>query len=217
MTRWGMVIDIQRCIGCYSCMISCKQEHFLPPNVFWNRIIIGESGKYPGVRKHIYPVLCNHCSEVPCVKACPTGATQRREDGIVFVNYEECMGCRYCLVACPYQQRTFYRNEGEEYFPGQGLTDYERLGKRLKPYQKGTVFKCTFCSEKIDQGIKHGLKPGVDLEATPACVTACPAKARIFGNLEDPESEVSKLIRMKKGLQLHPEYGTDPSVYYLIY
>lgn len=215
MTRWGMVIDLQRCIGCWACTIACKQEHFLPPGVLWNRVLIGESGKYPAVRKEMYPVLCNHCREAACVQACPTGATYHREDGLVLVDYNKCMGCRYCVIACPYQQRTFYADDKKEYFPGQGLTPFEELGRKLYPLQKGTVVKCTFCVERIDEGQRRGLKPGIDREATPACVNACPTKARVFGDLDDPWSEISTLIKEKRGSQFHPEFGTDPSVYYL--
>ena len=215
MTRYGMVIDLKRCIGCYACMVSCKQEHFLPPNVFWARVVIGELGKYPTVAKQMYPVLCNHCEEAICVKVCPTGATSKRDDGIVIIDYDKCVGCRYCVVACPYQQRTFLARTDEEYFPGQGLTPYELIGKKLFPYQAGTVVKCTFCEERIMPARKKGLRPGIDREATPACVNACPVKARIFGDLDDPGSEVSRLIKEKKGVQLHPEYGTAPSIYYI--
>ena len=215
MTRWGMVIDLQKCIGCYSCQVACKQEHFLPPDIFFNRVVIGETGKYPTVTKQIYPVLCNHCSEATCVKVCPSGASSIREDGIVTVDYDICVGCRYCLIACPYQNRTFYADGKKEYWPGQGLTELELIGKELYPLQEGTVVKCNFCAERIDEGLKKGLKPGVDREASPACVITCPVKARTFGDLDDPNSEVSLLIKQKKGFQLHPEYGTDPSVYYI--
>ncbi len=215
MTRYGMVIDLKRCIGCYACMVSCKQEHFLPPNVFWARVIIGELGKYPSVAKQMYPVLCNHCNEAICVKVCPTGATSRRDDGLVIIDYDQCVGCRYCLIAGPYQQRSFLVKETAEYFPGQGLTPYELIGKKLFRYQAGTVIKCTFCEERIAEGTRKGLKPGRDREATPACVNACPVKARTFGDLNDPFSDVAMLIKEKKGFQLHPEYGTEPSVYYI--
>lgn len=215
MTSWGMVIDLRKCIGCYSCMISCKQEHFLPPGVFWNRVLLGETGTYPMVTKHIYPVICNHCSEAACVEVCPTQATTRREDGIVMIDYEKCVGCRYCLIACPYQQRTYYADGNKEYFTGQGLTEFEVMGRELYPLQPGTVVKCNFCAERIDEGLENGLKPGQDREATPACVVSCPTKARVFGDLDDPTSEVSMLIKERRGFQLHPEYGTNPSVYYI--
>lgn len=210
-----MVVDLKRCVGCWACTIGCKQEHFLPPGIFWTRVLINEAGKYPNVRKEMYPVLCNHCKEAACVKVCPTGATTKREDGLVMVDYDKCIGCRYCLIACPYQQRTFYADEKKEYFPGQGLTAFEKLGREIYPFQKGTVVKCNFCLERIEEGLKKELKPGLDREATPACVNNCPPTARVFGDLDDPTSEVSRLIKERRGLPLHPEFGTEPSVYYL--
>lgn len=215
MPRYGMVIDLKRCIGCFSCMIACKQEHFLPPGIYWSRVLSGEKGRYPQVSRQIYPVLCNHCKEAPCVKVCPTGASQKREDGIVHVDGKKCIGCRYCVISCPYQQRTFNDGSEREYFPGQGLTKLEIIGKDLYPLEKGTVVKCNFCAERLDKGIEKGLEPGVDREATPACVITCPSKARTFGDLDDPRSKVSALIRQRKGYQLRPERGTDPSVYYI--
>jgi len=215
MTRRGMVIDLQKCSTCYNCVVACKQEHFLPPLVFWNRVVVSEAGKFPTVTKIAYPVLCNHCKEAVCVKVCPTGATHKREDGIVEMISDQCVGCRYCVVVCPYQQRTYHAHDNKEYFPGQGLTPLEIIGKELYPLQKGTVIKCNFCAERVDQGVKKGLKPGVDREATPACVIACPCSARYFGDLDDPESEVSKLIKEKKAYPLHLEYGTEPSVFYI--
>jgi len=215
MPRLGMVIDLQKCIGCYACVVACKQEHFLPPNVFWGRLVISETGRYPMVRKIMYPVLCNHCEDAICIKVCPTGATTKAENGIVVIDYNKCVGCRYCLVVCPYQQRTYYANGDEQYFPGQEITELEIIGKKLYPLQERTVIKCNFCVERIDKGTRRGLKPGVDREATPACVNICPAKARYFGDLDDPFSEVSKLLKEKKAYQLHPEFGTNPSVYYI--
>ena len=125
------------------------------------------------------------------------------------------MGCRYCVLACPYQVRTYYAEE-KEWYPGQGLTGFETLGKKLYPHQLKTVVKCNFCMERIDSGIKRGLRPGVDREATPACVITCPAKARSFGDLDDQASEISLLIRRWRPVQLHPEYGTAPSVCYVV-
>lgn len=215
MARWGMVIDLKRCIGCWGCSVACKEEHFLPRGIYWNRVLIGESGKYPTVTKIMYPVLCNHCKEAACVEVCPTGATFQREDGIVMVDYDQCTGCRYCVIACPYQQRTPYKDDKAEYYPGQGFTQFEILGKEIYPFQKGTVTKCNFCVERIEEGLEKGLKPGVDMDATPACVNICPVEARVFGDLDDPSSNVSELIKTRKGYQLHPEFETDPSVYYI--
>lgn len=215
MVRWGMVIDVHRCIGCYACTITCRQEHFLPRNIYYNRVLITEEGKYPAVRKIILPVQCNQCKEAICIKVCPTGASSRREDGIVQIDGSKCTGCEYCAVACPYQMRTLYSDIKTEYFPKQGLTPYEVLGKRLFPYQPKTVLKCNFCAERIDKGLKQGLKPGKDREATPACVIICPARARYFGDLDDPESEVSRMIIEKKAVPLRPEFDTEPSIYYI--
>ncbi len=215
MKRWGMVINLHTCIGCYNCMISCKQEHFLPPHVFFSRVLVGEMGTYPAVLKLVYPVLCNHCEDPPCVGVCPSGATRKREDGIVSVDPTACIGCRSCLIACPYQQRTYLGETHEEYFPGQGLTPYEEAGRELSKKEKGTVVKCDFCTDIVDMGLEKGLIPGADREATPACVKACPVHARHFGDLNDPESDVSEMIRNKKAIPLRPEYGTDPSVFYI--
>jgi phenylacetyl-CoA:acceptor oxidoreductase 27-kDa subunit len=215
MTRWGMVIDLKKCVHCYSCMIACKQEHFLPPEIFWSRLVISETGDYPQVRKLVYPVLCNHCQEAPCVKVCPSGASTIRPDGIVEINADKCTGCQYCVITCPYQQRSFYGDDKKEYFPGQGKTELEKIGQTLYPLQTGTVIKCNFCKERIDSGLKQNLKPGIDRGATPACVNICMVKARHFGDLDDPESEISRLLTIRKGYPLHPEWGTKPSVYYI--
>lgn len=214
--RWGMVIDLKRCIGCYSCVVACKEDHFLPPGIFWNKVLVTHKGVYPAVTKEILPVLCNHCKEAACVDVCPTGASTRREDGIVLVDANKCVGCRYCIIACPYQHRSTFEKYSP-YFKGDGYTPSEEIGRQLYPLEEGTAVKCTFCVERLEEGLNKGLKPGVDPEATPACVIACPTKARYFGDLEDPDSEVPRLIREKKGRPLGPEFDTDPSVFYLRY
>ncbi len=217
MARWGMVIDVKRCIACWSCTISCKQEHFLPPNLFWNRLLIGEKGKFPTAIKLVYPVLCNHCTDAACVEACPTGATYQKEDGIVMIDYDQCVGCRACLISCPYQQRTYYDKDSKakEYFPGQGKTALEKLGEEIYPFQVGTVMKCNFCEERISDGLQKGLKPGIDEDANPACVNACPVGARVFGDISDYQSPISELIKSNSAKALHPEFETDPAVFYI--
>jgi len=213
--RWGMAIELKRCIGCNACVLACKAEHFLPPQIFWNRVLIGEKGKYPQVTKLIYSVRCNHCAEPKCVKVCPTGATQQREDGIVWVDETKCVGCRYCMVACPYQMRSMYDDADSQYFPGQELTEHEKIGKVLYPHQPGVVQKCVFCKERIDSGIAAGLTPGVDRDATPACVIVCPTKAIHFGDLDDPNSDINRVIKEKHGHEFHPEFDTEPSISYI--
>jgi len=211
--RWGMVVDLSKCMRCHGCVAACRVEHFLPLGITWPRLIAWEEN---ADEMTTYPVRCNHCKDAPCVKVCCTGATQQREDGIVWVDQDMCVGCRYCIIACPYQNRTFLSKDKDTgYFPGYELTDFEKAGKKIYPHTVGTTEKCNFCMERIDAGLAKGLKPGVDREATPACVNTCPARALTFGDLDDPDSEVRKLIRDNKGFQLHPEYDTDPSIYYI--
>jgi len=193
-----MVIDLKRCVGCYGCQIICKAEHFTPPGIFWARVLKEEFGDYPA-RRISLPLLCMHCREPECLRVCPTGATQQRPDGIVVIDKNQCIGCRYCMVACPYNARYFYAGP-RSYYPA-GFTPYEELG--YQNHVPGTVQKCDFCVERLERGLE------------PACVANCMCKARYFGDLEDPESQVSRLIRERRGFQLNPELGTDPSVYYL--
>jgi phenylacetyl-CoA:acceptor oxidoreductase subunit 1 len=208
-----MVVDLSKCMRCHGCVAACRVEHFLPLGITWPRLIAWEEN---ADEMTTYPVRCNHCKDAPCVKVCCTGATQQREDGIVWIDQDMCVGCRYCLIACPYQNRTFLSKDKDTgYFPGYELTDFEKAGKKIYPHTVGTTEKCNFCMERIDAGLAKGLKPGVDREATPACVNTCPARALTFGDLDDPDSEIRRLIRDNKGFQLHPEYDTDPSIYYI--
>jgi Fe-S-cluster-containing dehydrogenase component len=213
--RWGMVVDLSKCVRCFACLAACRIEHYLPMGITWPRLVALEAGlDRPTVST--YSVRCNHCCNAPCVDVCPTGATYRRDDGIVMVDQNKCVGCRYCVIACPYQNRTFIsRDKDRGFFPGQVQTDFEKVGKKRYPHQAGTTEKCNFCVERIDAGLKRGLVPGKDRDATPACVNTCPARALTFGDLDDPDSEVSRLINENKGFQLHPEYGTDPSIYFI--
>lgn len=213
--RWGMVVDLSKCVRCYACLAACRIEHFLPIGINWPKLVAMETGgEHPMVST--YSVRCNQCKDAPCVEVCPTAATTRREDGIVIVDQNKCVGCRYCVIACPYQNRTFLSKDKDKgFFPGKGLTPFEKAGKKLYAHQLGTTEKCNFCVERIDAGMAKGLVPGKDREATPACVNTCPARALTFGDLDDPDSEVSRLIRERKGFQLHPEYNTDPSVYFI--
>jgi Fe-S-cluster-containing dehydrogenase component len=209
--RWGMLIDSTKCIRYYGCIIACRVAHFLPMGVTWPRLMALDTNYMI-----TYPVRCNHCKNAPCIEVCPTGATSKRNDGIVVVDQNKCVGCRYCVIACPYQNRVFLSKDKDSgYFPGKGLTDFEKLGKRRFPHQLGTTEKCNFCVERIDLGIAKGLKPGIDREATPACVNACQVRALTFGDMENPNSPVSIMIKQKGGFQLHPEYRSEPSIYYV--
>lgn len=213
--HWGMVIDLSKCVRCYACVAACRIEHYLPMGVTWPKLVAMETGgEHPTVST--YSVRCNQCQEPSCVEVCPTGATYQREDGIVAIDSDKCVGCRYCVIACPYQNRTFLSKDKDMgFFPNQVVSDFEKAGRKRYPHQRGTVEKCNFCAERIDEALERGLTPGVDRDATPACVNTCPARALIFGDLDNPDSEVSKLIKKYQGFQLHPEYDTDPSIFYI--
>ncbi len=200
MTRYGMVIDLKACIGCHACALACKAENGTPPGIWWSKVVSQENGKYPSSSITVTPVLCMQCNNASCVSVCPTGASAKRADGIVAVNYDQCIGCRYCEAACPYGARTFV-NSIKKYYPEKELTPYEKVA--YAKHQTGVEEKCNFCADRVAQGKE------------PACVATCPAYARYFGDLDDPNSEVSKLISQRGGHQLKAELGNDPSVYYL--
>lgn len=208
--RWGMVIDLRRCVGCQTCTIACKQEHGLPPGTQWRFVADCEIGEYPNVRRVFLPMQCMHCAEPPCVPVCPTGASRRREDGIVHVAYDSCVGCGYCAVACPYHARHLV-HEARGYF--EDPTPSETASAR--PERHGVMTKCTFCKERVDAGRARGLTPGVDPDATPMCAVACIAGAIVFGDLDDPASRVARMLTEGAAAPLMPELGTAPSVFYL--
>lgn len=154
MVRYGMVIDLRKCIGCDSCTVACRAENFTPAGVFWNRVFKFEVGKYPFAKLVSLPLICMHCKSAPCVDACPTGATQKRGDGIVVVDYDKCMGCRYCIAVCPYGERYFNSQLGR-YYPDKPPTAYEQFSAQLdgsKHHVIGVVEKCTFCADRVDKG-----------------------------------------------------------------
>ncbi len=205
MARYGMVIDLKRCYGCYSCVMACKQANCTPPGVFWSRVLRGEMGEFPNSVRQALPVLCMQCEEPDCMKVCPTGATYQTDDGIVRVDKDKCIGCKYCMMACPYGAR-YSVPEYKSYFPeGPPLSDYEKYCMKVWEEKRGNgvATKCDFCIDRRAEGRE------------PACVQSCPGKARYFGDLDDPASEVSYLIKTKRGFVLRPEIGTEPKVYYL--
>lgn len=199
MVKYGMVIDLKKCIGCHTCTLACKVENGTRPGIFWNLVLDQEVGTYPSVRRQFIPRLCMHCEKALCVETCPTGASYKREDGIVLVDKTKCVGCKQCILACPYGARYFNKNKSG-YFGG-SLIPTEELTYR--EHEFGVVEKCTLCVDKIEKGLD------------PVCVRACPLRARTFGDLNDPHSEISQLIRQRRGFQLLKELGTEPSVYYL--
>ena len=199
--EWAYVIDINKCIGCGSCVRACKQENNVPATVFrtWvERYVINDEGVYVDspngalegfnevneeIRKNLktaffVPKMCNHCAEPPCVQACPVGATFKSPEGFVLNDETHCLGCAYCVQACPY-------------------------GARFINPEKHVSDKCTWCYHRVQNG------------KLPACVEVCPNKARLFGDLKDPESEVAKIFEEDKWLVLKPFMETDPYCFYI--
>ena len=161
MTRWAMVADLRRCVGCQTCTAACKQANATPPGVQWRRVVDLEAGEYPQVKRAFVPVGCMHCDDPPCMHVCPSTATRKRPDGIVTIDYDLCIGCGYCAVACPYQAR--FKVDRQRFAFETAMPNEARDERRL-----GVATKCTFCVERIDAGVAKDLKPGVDPEATPA-------------------------------------------------
>ena len=181
MTRYSMVIDLDSCIGCHSCAVACKQENNIGLGMFYNKVhTIGPSGTYPDLEMYYLPVACQHCENPECVHVCPTGASYKREDGIVLVDHSKCVGCQLCVMACPYGVRAYDADK-----------------------DKGIIEKCTMCAHRIDAG------------DVPACVFHCPGQARHFGDVDDPESEVSKLLAAKTNHKL-VDVGNAPGVTYVM-
>lgn len=207
--HWGMVIDLFKCIGCDACTISCKAENRTPPGITYNVVLEEEVGVYPNMRVHMTPRPCMQCQDAPCVEACPVKASYLGEDGIVVIDADRCIGCRYCIAACPYGARSV--DEGMSYIAEMQAADQvvvpeygvERSGSAEKRNLQGSVRKCTFCSHRIAHG------------EVPACCETCLGDARVFGDLNDPDSVVSKLASSSRASLLKEELGTNPSVYYL--
>lgn len=206
--RWGMVIDLNRCIGCDYCVWACQATNDTRDDMRWNIRVEDETPL--GNTFHVTRP-CLHCQHAPCVEVCPVGATYHRADGLVVMDYDKCIGCRYCQTACPYGARSFNWGEREDVNPQVPEWGQPEVARR----PRGVVEKCTFCIHRIDGGLARGLMPGIDEEATPACVNVCPVNARFFGNLNDPESPVSKIIASRSTLRLREDLGTEPSVYYI--
>ncbi len=188
--RLAMVIDLSRCSGCQACVVACKAEHSVRLGVFRSWVSKKETGGYPAVKRRFLPRMCNHCKNPACLDVCPTGATYKRDDGLVAIDKSKCIGCRHCMGACPYNARYFN-------------TDHDPETEQLFPATThGTVDKCDFCARRVDNGI------------VPACVNTCPMSARIFGDLNDPTNTITQLRASATTTTLLPELGTAPSVFY---
>ena len=208
--RYGMTVDVNRCVGCQTCTIACKHANDTTPDVQWRSVLDVEQGDYPDVQRFFLVVGCQHCAEPPCVPVCPTGATAQREDGLVTMDHDLCIGCSYCAVSCPYQARTIV-HEDTHYF--RAKTRQER--QTAHPERIGTIQKCTFCIDRVDEAETNDQIPGVDLDVTPACAASCIAQAIQFGDFNNPDSEVSKLVASRQSFQINDFLQTDPQIKYL--
>ena len=204
MTRLGYVIDMKNCIACHACAVACKVENNLPDGIWWARVLTDggasqetPAGEFPNLTMRNIEVNCQHCDNPACVKACPVGATYKDPDtGAVRQDYDKCIGCRMCMAACPYNARNFNWQTPVR-VTGANYGDAE---VPVRP--KGVAEKCTLCRERTDRGEE------------PMCVVCCPAHARIFGDLDDPDSEISQTILNRKAWTLLEGQGTRPSVHY---
>ncbi len=211
MTRWGMVVDLRKCIGCETCKHVCHDVNLVPPGATWRQVVAAMlDGKQNGQQVFI-TMGCMHCEAPSCVGVCPTGATKRRADGIVTIDPNLCVGCGACVLACPYDARkiTFEEKISPEVTPKRDKSDRHQL----TPI--GTCSKCNFCLPRLEKGLRKGLQPGQDAAATPMCVRYCIAEALYFGDLDDPHSEVSRLVRESKTRRINEDLGTSPSVFYI--
>jgi phenylacetyl-CoA:acceptor oxidoreductase subunit 1 len=188
----------------------CLQD--TPPGVQWRRVVDMEMGVYPDVKRVFIPTGCQHCKQPACLDVCPSGATFKRDDGIVDIDYDLCIGCASCAVACPYGAR--YMIDEEQFAYGDAPTEDEKVSRH--PETIGVATKCNFCAEVIDEGIAKGLTPGVDPEATPRCVNSCISGAMTFGDLDDPDSNVNQLINGSKYFRMKKEEGTCPCFFYIV-
>jgi len=221
--RWGMVIDLDKCTACQACTVACRAENNVPfageeqtkkgRAIFWMEVIAFVEGKYPQAKARFIPRPCMHCENPPCVQVCPVAATYKDESGRVLQRYERCIGCRYCMVACPYDARYF-----NWYAPQYNDVHKNYLNPDVPIRPKGVVEKCTFCVQRTKEAEEKAKREGRrirDGDVQTACQQTCTGGAIYFGDLEDPESMVSKLSRSRRAMRLLEEIGTHPQVYYL--
>ncbi len=222
--RWVMVIDTRKCVGCDACTIGCVAENKLPPGVVYRPVVKEEFGEFPNVKLRFTPRPCMQCDEPPCVPVCPVKATWKRPDGVVAIDYDKCIGCRYCLTACPYGARTSdFGLDSTDAEGGRQADNPATLGKGAAAWEEkpnfeyakhwnrkdhgspvGNARKCHFCLHRLEVG------------QLPTCVTTCIGRATYFGDANDPDSLVSELIAKNNVQTLLPHKGTKPRVFYIV-
>lgn len=224
--RYGMVIDLDRCTGCGNCTVACAVENNIPPGpagvtdrtgITWLRVYEADNGEgFPETRSAFVPVMCMQCEEsTPCVSVCPQNAVEfDPETGIVAQVPARCLGCRYCMAACPYHARYF--NWWDPKWP-EGME--KTLNPDVAPRMRGVVEKCNFCHGRLQAAREKAAAAGasaIDMaDYVPACVESCPTQAIVFGDLNDPSSEVAKLSRDDRAFRFLSRLGTEPKVSYL--
>ena len=223
MARWGMVIDLDKCTACQACVVACQTENNVPfvgpqesemgRSIYWMKVVAFPEGEFPRGKVRFLPLPCLHCDNPPCVTVCPVDATNITPDGIVRQIFSRCIGCRYCTTACPYTRRYFnwYAPEWPE-----PMSEAQNPDVSVRP--KGVVEKCTFCHHRLQKARAKAMaeqRPLAPGEYVPACVESCPARAMVFGDLDDPNSEVAQLARSARAFRLLEELGTQPKVIYL--
>ena len=223
MSRWGMVIDLDKCTACQACVVACRTENNVPfagpvqtslgRAILWMELIQETEGEYPEVRTRFFPRPCFQCDNPPCVKVCPVAATYKNEEGLVGQIYNRCIGCRYCMNACPYSARYF--NWFQAKWPKE-MQNSLSPDVFLRP--RGVVEKCSFCHHRLQKAKEKAKVEGrilTDEDYIPACVQSCPAKAMYFGDLDNPKSKVTELARSARAFRLLEDLGTQPRVIYL--
>ena len=224
MTKFVRLIDQKRCMGCRSCVAACATENHFTPDAPWNVMIEYEVGTYPTVKKIYNTMNCMHCEKPACKAACDAvgaKAISKNQYGVVLIDYNKCIGCGNCAAVCPYGVPQFNR-EVRDLNPGKGKVGAETIAMqdRHPTHRKKAkvVEKCTFCWHKLEKAIADNKmdRIGKDQDYTPACDIVCPTQARMFGDADDPNSDVSKRIAATKATQLKKQFGTGPQVYYVL-
>lgn len=209
--RWGFVIDLSKCLGCECCTVNCQQVHDLLPGQAWRKVSGTQKTFDATIRQIFLSMACMHCANPPCLEVCPTGATFQHPEGIVDIRPDRCMGCGYCVVACPYQARTIQHVKPPIASPPSASS----ADNHHASPDPGTCTKCNLCWPRLEAAAERGHAPGSHPDATPVCVNSCLAGALAFGDLADPESEVSRRLRKYEAARLHEYLGTDPAVYFI--